>query len=256
MISSELLAGKVVFVSGGARGMGAAHVRRMAEEGARVHFGDITDELGEKYCAELYTVGLDVTYHHLDVTDSSNWAGVMASISEAEGRLDALVNNAGVLDLAGLDDATEESWRATLDVNQTGVFLGAKAALSLLRRAASPSIVNVSSIFGLVGATGYVAYTASKGAVTLLTKTLAFTYGPEGVRCNSIHPGYIDTPMLEEELSGLPAGSADAVIAQIPLRRFANPAEVSEIVVFLVSDRASYVSGAEIVIDGGLLAGR
>ena len=136
------------------------------------------------------------------------------------------------------------------------MFLGAKAALPLLRQAASPSIINVSSIFGLVGATGYVAYTASKGAVTLLTKSLAFTYGPERIRCNSIHPGYIDTPMLEEELSGLPAGAAEAVIAQIPLRRFANPAEVSEIVVFLASDRASYVSGAEIVIDGGLLAGR
>ncbi len=102
MTISEMLARKVVFVSGGARGMGAAHVRRMAEQGARVHFGDIADELGEKYCAELSAVGLDVTYHHLDVTDSSNWAGVMDSISEAEGRLDALVNNAGVLDLAGL----------------------------------------------------------------------------------------------------------------------------------------------------------
>jgi NAD(P)-dependent dehydrogenase (short-subunit alcohol dehydrogenase family) len=256
MSGSRLLLDKVVLVSGGARGMGAAHVRRMAEEGARVHFGDIADELGEKYCAELLGEQLNVIYHHLDVADAASWTGVMDGVAATEGRLDVLVNNAGVLDLAGLDDATEESWRRTIDVNQTGVFLGAKAALPLLRRAVAPSIVNVSSIFGLVGGTGYVAYTASKGAVTLMTKTLAFTYGPEGIRCNSIHPGYIDTPMLEEELAGLPAGSAEAVIDQIPLRRFARPEEVSEIVVFLASDRASYVSGAEVVIDGGLLAGR
>jgi NAD(P)-dependent dehydrogenase (short-subunit alcohol dehydrogenase family) len=253
---SQLLAGKVAFVSGGARGMGASHVRRMAEEGARVHFGDVSDDLGKQYCGELLDQGLDVAYHHLDVSDQDDWTAVMHEIAETDGRIDTLVNNAGVLDLAGLDDATEESWRRTIDVNQTGVFLGAKSALALLRRSESPSIVNVSSIFGLVGGTGYVAYTASKGAVTLLTKTLAFTYGPEGIRCNSIHPGYIQTPMLDEELAGLPEGSKEAVIAQIPLRRFARPEEVSEIVTFLASDRASYVSGAEIVIDGGLLAGR
>jgi NAD(P)-dependent dehydrogenase (short-subunit alcohol dehydrogenase family) len=256
MSISRLLPDKVVFVSGGAPGKGAAHLRRMAEEGARVHIGDNADELGEQYCAELRDKQLDVTYHHLDVADGASWARVMDTVNATDGRLDALVNNAGVLDLAGLDDATEESWRRTIDINQTGVFLGVKTALPLLRQAVSPSIVNVSSIFGLVGGTGYVAYTASKGAVTLMTKTLAFTYGPEGVRCNSIHPGYIDTPMLEEELAGLPVGSANSVIAQIPLRRFARPEEVSEIVAFLASDRASYMSGAEIVIDGGLLAGR
>ncbi len=162
MSESRLLIGKVVFVSGGARGMGAAHVRRMAEEGARVHFGDIADELGEKYCAELLGEQLNVTYHHLDVTDAASWTCAMDGVAATEGRLDVLVNNAGVLDLAGLDDATEESWRRTIDVNQTGVFLGARAALPLLRRAVAPSIVNVSSIFGLVGGTGYVAYTAPR----------------------------------------------------------------------------------------------
>ncbi|WP_199256571.1 SDR family NAD(P)-dependent oxidoreductase [Mycolicibacterium mengxianglii] len=251
-----MLGGKVIVVSGGARGMGAAHVRRLAEEGARVHFGDIEDDLGEKLCATLTSEGLDVVFHHLDVTDSESWQRIMTAVDESDSRVDALVNNAGILDMAGLDDATEHTWRRTIDVNQTSVFLGTKAALPLLRRSQSPSIINVSSIFGLVGGTGYIAYTASKGAVSTMTKSMAFTYGPEGVRCNSIHPGYIQTPMLDKELGELPAGSVETIHEQIPLRRFARADEVSEVVVFLASDRSSYVSGAEIVIDGGLLAGR
>lgn len=236
--------------------MGAAHVRRLAEEGARVHFGDIEDELGSKFCAQLTGEGLDVVFHHLDVTSSNSWRHVLGVVDDADGRIDALVNNAGILDMAGLDDSTETSWRRTIDVNQTGVFLGTKAALALLRRSPSPSIINISSIFGLVGAAGYIAYTASKGAVSTMTKSIAFTYGPEGLRCNSIHPGYIQTPMLDEELSALPDGSIEAIHQQIPLRRVARAEEVSEIVVFLASDRSSYVSGAEIIVDGGLLAGR
>lgn len=251
-----MLGSKVIVVSGGARGMGAAHVRRLAEEGARVHFGDIEDELGEKLCAQLSGEGLDVVFHHLDVTEMDSWQRVMATIDKSDHRVDALVNNAGILDMAGLDDATEDSWRRTIDVNQTSVFLGTKTALALLRRSSSPSIINVSSIFGLVGGAGYIAYTASKGAVSTMTKTMAFTYGPEGIRCNSIHPGYIQTPMLDEELAGLPDGAVATIHEQIPLRRFARAEEVSEVVVFLASDRSSYVSGAEIIIDGGLLAGR
>lgn len=251
-----MLGGKVIVVSGGARGMGAAHVRRLAEEGARVHFGDIEDELGEKLHAQLSGEGLDVVFHHLDVTESDSWQRVIAAVDESDHRIDALVNNAGILDMAGLDDATEHTWRRTIDVNQTSVFLGTKAALALLRRSPAPSIINVSSIFGLVGAAGYVAYTATKGAVSTMTKSIAFTYGPEGIRCNSIHPGYIQTPMLDEELAGLPEGAVASIHEQIPLRRFARAEEVSEVVVFLASDRSSYVSGAEIVIDGGLLAGR
>lgn len=236
--------------------MGAAHVRRLAEEGARVHVGDIEDELGEKLCARLSAEGHDVAFHHLDVTDSCSWQSVMTIIGESDGRVDVLVHNAGILDMAGLDEATEQTWRRTIDVNQTSVFLGTKAAMSLLRRSSSPSIINISSIFGLVGAMGYIAYTASKGAVSTMTKSMAFTYGPEGIRCNSIHPGYIQTPMLDAELSGLPDGAVSTIHAQIPLRRFARAEEVSEVVVFLASERSSYVSGAEIVVDGGLLAGR
>jgi NAD(P)-dependent dehydrogenase (short-subunit alcohol dehydrogenase family) len=250
------LDGKVALVSGGARGMGAEHVRRLAEEGAVVHFGDIQHELAENLAEQLQAKGLDVYAHDLDVTDSASWQRVMTSIASAHDCLDVLVNNAGILDMANLEDSTEQSWRRTLDINTTGVFLGAKTALPLLKRSPTPSIVNISSIFGIVAAEGYIAYTASKGAVTTMTKALACTYGPEGIRCNSVHPGYIQTAMLDEELGLLPDGTTAQLHGQIPLRRFAQAHEVSEVVVFLASDRASYVSGAEIVVDGGLLAGR
>lgn len=236
--------------------MGAAHVHRLASEGARVHFGDVDDELGKALGEQLVTEGLDVVFHHLDVTESDDWKRVVETVDDTDHRIDVLVNNAGILDMAGLDDATEDTWRRTIDVNQTGVFIGTKAALPLLRRGHGPSIINVSSIFGLVGGVGYIAYTASKGAVSTMTKSMAFTYGPEGIRCNSVHPGYIQTPMLDEELSGLPEGAVATIQEQIPLRRFARAEEVSEAVVFLASDRSSYISGSEIVIDGGLLAGR
>lgn len=256
MTNPPLLEGKVALVSGGARGMGAEHVRRLAEEGATVHFGDIRHDLASALAEQLGDKGLNVHAHQLDVTDSSSWQRITRVIGDSHGAVDVLVNNAGVLDMANLEDSTEESWRRTIDINQTGVFLGAKAALPLMRGSTAPSIINISSIFGIVAAEGYVAYAASKGAVTTLTKALAVTYGKFGIRCNSVHPGYIETPMLDEELRGLPDGTVETLYGQIPLRRFARADEVSEVVVFLASDRASYVSGAEIVVDGGLLAGR
>lgn len=248
--------GTVALVSGGARGMGAEHVRRLAEEGATVHFGDIQHELAATVAEQLRSKGLDVHAYNLDVTDSASWQQVATSIGSRHDCLDVLVNNAGVLDMANLEDSTEESWRRTLDINTTGVFLGAKTALPLLKRSQAPSIINISSIFGIVAAEGYIAYTASKGAVTTMTKALACTYGPHGIRCNSVHPGYIDTAMLDDELRQLPENTPELLRGQIPLRRFARAEEVSEVVVFLASERASYISGAEIVVDGGLLAGR
>jgi NAD(P)-dependent dehydrogenase (short-subunit alcohol dehydrogenase family) len=253
---SNRLADKVVFVSGGARGMGAAHVRRFAEEGAVVHFGDIEDALGKELEDTLRKRGLETTYHHLDVTESAPWDEVMRTIADGHGRLDVLVNNAGIIDMDKLEDQTDEHWQRVIAVNQTGVFKGARAALPLLRRSSAAAIVNISSIFGLVGADGYFAYIAAKGSVTTMTKAMAVSYGPEGIRCNSVHPGYIQTPMLDEELKGLGEGASEAIHQQIPLRRFSRAEEVSEVVVFLASDAASYVTGAELLVDGGLLAGR
>lgn len=256
MTNPPILEGKVVLLSGGARGMGAEHVRRLAEEGATVHFGDVQFELAVTLAEQLAGKGLDVHAHELDVTDSGSWQRITESIAADHDAIDVLVNNAGVLDMANLEDSTEDTWRRTVDVNQTGVFLGAKTVLPMMKQSAAPSMINISSIFGIIAADGYIAYTASKGAVTTMTKALAVTYGKYGIRCNSVHPGYIETPMLDEELKGLPEGTIESLHGQIPLRRFARADEVSEIVVFLASDRASYVSGAEIVVDGGLLAGR
>ncbi|MBO0678372.1 glucose 1-dehydrogenase [Mycolicibacterium sp. S2-37] len=250
------LAGKIAFVSGGARGMGASHVRRLAEGGATVHFGDIEDALGKDLEDALRASGLDVSFHHLDVTESASWNEVMGRIATGHGRLDVLVNNAGIIDMDRLEDQTDEHWQRVIEVNQTGVFKGSRAALPLLRNSAAASVVNISSIFGLVGADGYFAYIASKGAITTMTKSMAVSYGPEGIRCNSVHPGYIQTPMLDEELEGLGEGASEAIHQQIPLRRFSRAEEVSEVVAFLASDAASYVTGAELLVDGGLLAGR
>lgn len=250
------LAGKIAFVSGGARGMGASHVRRLAEDGATVHFGDVEDALGTDLEDALRASGLAVSFHHLDVTESASWNEVMGTIAEGHGRLDVLVNNAGIIDMEKLEDQTDEHWQRVIAVNQTGVFKGSRAALPLLRNSAAASVVNISSIFGLVGADGYFAYIASKGAITTMTKSMAVSYGPEGIRCNSVHPGYIQTPMLDEELKGLGEGASDAIHQQIPLRRFSRAEEVSEVVAFLASDAASYITGAELLVDGGLLAGR
>lgn len=250
------VAGKVILVSGGASGMGAAHVNRLAEEGATVYLADRDVERGNQLTAELAARKLDVRFVELDVTDETGWRTVAARIGDEQGRLDVLIHNAGVLSLSSPEEASDEEWDRTIAINQTGIFRGTRALMPLVRLGRSPSIINISSIFGLIGAVGYIAYMASKGAVTLMTKSMAATYGPEGIRCNSVHPGYISTPMLEQELRGLPEGSAEAIHGQIPLRRFAGPGEVSAAVLFLASDEASYVTGAEIVVDGGLLSCR
>ncbi|MBY0558552.1 glucose 1-dehydrogenase [Hyphomicrobium sp.] len=250
------VAGKIILVSGGASGMGAAHVTRLSEEGGTVYLADRDVERGKQLAAELAARQLDVRFVELDVTDETSWRAVASLITNEKGRLDVLIHNAGVLSLSSPEEATDEEWERTIAINQTGIFRGTRALMPLVRLGRSPSIINISSIFGLIGAAGYFAYMASKGAVTLMTKSMAATYGPEGIRCNSVHPGYISTPMLEQEMRGLPAGSAEAIHGQIPLRRFADPSEVSAAVLFLASDEASYVSGAEIVVDGGLLCCR
>ncbi|KAI9034295.1 short-chain dehydrogenase/reductase SDR [Hyaloraphidium curvatum] len=255
MSVSSRLGGKVALVSGGARGMGAAHVRKLAQHGAKVVFGDILTELGSKHEAELRAQGLDVRFVKLDVTRAEDWEAAVAACKDWGG-VDVLVNNAGILEMRDAVELDEQGWQRTMDVNAKGVWLGMKHCVPNMKEKGKGSIINVSSIYGLIGAEGYLAYTASKGAVTLMTKSACETYGPLGIRTNSIHPGAIDTDMLAEEVRLLPPGGLQRFIDSTPLRRLAAPEEVSNCVLFLASDESSYVSGAELTVDGGLLAAR
>jgi len=243
---SGRLAGKRALISGGARGQGAAHGRRLADEGAAVLLADILDELGEAHVRELRAAGHDAHYLHLDVTDPRDWTAAVDAAEERFGHLDVLVNNAGVVRVAPVVDETDDGWRTTMAVNATGVFYGMRAAIPALRRADGGSIVNIASIYGPVGAPGYVAYTASKGAVIAMTKVAALEHAQHGIRVNAICPGPVRTPMSEEE--------GDASVDITPLRRRAEPGEISAAVAFLASDDAVDVTGAELAVDGGYLA--
>ena len=254
-VSQGRLAGRVGIVTGAAGGMGSAHVLRLAAEGATV-IGAYRDVDGLARLADRATDGGRIHTARLHVSSSADWLELLDTVDADHGRLDFLVNNAGVLQLSDAIECGEDEWQRTVDVNQKGVFLGLKHAVPLMRATGGGSIVNVSSIYGLVGAVGYVAYTASKGAVTLMTKSAAATYGPDNIRVNSIHPGVIHTAMLDAELAGLPESALDDFLAATPLRRGGMPEEVSGCVAFLVSDDSSFVSGAELVVDGGLLAVR
>jgi len=245
------LAGKVALISGGARGQGSAHGKVFAEEGASVVLGDVRDVLGESEAHKLRDNGLNVTYVHLDVSRAADWQAAVSFAEQTYGKLDVLVNNAGIVgSMAGVTDETEDAWATTIGVNQTGVWLGMKHAIPAMRRAGGGAIVNTCSIWGMVGAETYIAYQASKGAVQLMTKSAALTYVRENIRVNSVCPGLVMTPLAEEEGEE----SNNAVIAATPMGRGAQAEEISWGVLYLVSDEASYVTGTELVIDGGFLA--
>jgi 3alpha(or 20beta)-hydroxysteroid dehydrogenase len=240
------LAGKTALISGGARGQGAAHARRLAQDGASVVFGDILVDGGEAHADALRSEGHAAHFLRLDVTSPLDWATAVSEAEERFGRLDVLVNNAGVVRVAALLDETDDGWATTMAVNSTGVFYGMRAAIPALRRAGGGSIVNVASIYGPVGAPHYVAYAASKGAVIAMTKVAALEHAHEGIRVNAICPGPVRSPMSAQE--------GDASVDITPLRRRAEPDEISSFVSYLASDDAAYITGAELAIDGGYLA--
>ncbi len=251
------LEGKVVLISGGARGMGATEARMFSGEGAKVVFGDILDDLGRRVEAEIREMGGEVTYVHLDVTSSADWQRAVETAESMYGRLDVLVNNAGVTvrsnTMESLDEVTEEEWDRVMGINAKGVFLGTKYAVPAMRRAGGGSIVNISSIAGLLGVfTRSYAYSASKGAVRTFTKVTAIQHAKEGIRANSVHPGMIDTPLAREWLSD-PARLAE-MTEDIPLHKIGEPEDIAYGVLYLASDESSFVTGAELVIDGGLTA--
>lgn len=240
---AQRLAGKVALISGGARGMGASHARAMVAEGAKVMIADLLDEEGAAVAAEL---GDAARYLHLDVTDPDGWAAAVAATLGAFGRLNVVVNNAGIINVGTVEDYDLTDWQRIIDINLTGVFLGMRASVKAMRDSGGGSIINISSIEGLAGTAMTHGYTAAKFGVRGITKSAALELGQWGIRVNSVHPGLIRTPMI----TGVPED-----IFQTALGRAADPIEVSNLVVYLASDESSYSTGSEFVVDGGTVAG-
>ncbi|QIS02616.1 glucose 1-dehydrogenase [Nocardia brasiliensis] len=237
------LSGKVALISGGARGMGAAHARALVAEDARVVLGDVLDEEGTAVAKEL---GDAATYVHLDVREPDEWQSAVAEAVQRYGALNVLVNNAGIANGNLLVDFDLAEWQRIIDINLTGTFLGMRAATPAMIEAGGGSIINISSVEGMRGSPGLHGYVASKFAVRGLTKSTALELAQYKIRVNSVHPGLITTPMTE----GIPAE-----FLQIPLGRAAEASEVAALITFLASDESSYSTGAEFVIDGGLTVG-
>ena len=247
------LAGNVALISGGARGQGATEAQLFCREDAKVVFGDVRDDDGRKVEAEIHAAGGEATYVHLNVTSEADWKAAVDTAVRRYGKLDILVNNAGILIRKGIEETTEDDWDRIMAVNVKGVFLGTKYAIPALRQAGGGSIINISSTAGLVGSPyGSSAYTATKGAVRLFTKSTAVQHAKDKIRCNSVHPGPIDTEMLHSAISDPEA--LQRRLQRVPLGRMGTVAEVVAAVLYLASDDSSYVSGSELVIDGGALA--
>jgi len=247
------LDGKVALISGGARGQGATETTMFVREGAKVVFGDVLDEEGRKVEAEVRAAGGEATYVHLNVTSEADWQAAVETAERRYGKVDVLVNNAGILIRKSIEETTAEDWDRIMAVNVKGVFLGTRAAIPAMRRAGGGSIINISSTAGLVGSPyGSSAYTATKGAVRLFTKATAIQHAKDRIRCNSVHPGPIETDMLRDTLS-------DPVLREerlnrVPLHRIGRVEDVAYGVLYLASDESSFVTGSELVIDGGSTA--
>jgi 3alpha(or 20beta)-hydroxysteroid dehydrogenase len=237
---------KVALITGGARGQGAAEAELFAAEGATVYITDVLDDVGQETADRL---GDAVTFLHHDVTSESDWAAVVGAVVEAQGRVDALVNNAGVFEWAPALDTDLDLWNRVIAINQTGVFLGIREGGKAMKEQGSGSIVNISSIAGMTGVGPAHAYAASKWAVRGMTKSAAQELTPHGVRVNSVHPGYIDTDMLRNV-----GQDPEAIGKRAPIGRVAEADEVARLVLFLASDDSSYCSGHEFVVDGALTA--
>ena len=240
---ADRLTGKVALISGGARGMGESHARAMVAQGAKVVIGDLLDEAGETLAAEL---GGAVTYVHLDVTDRDQWAAAVSTALDRHGALNVLVNNAGIAPPGAIGRCTPKQWDKILATNLTGTFNGITAALEPLKASAPSSIINVSSTAGLQGYGQLLGYCASKFGVTGLTKSVALELAADDVRCNSVHPGAVATPMT---------AGIDASQKHVAMGRVGRPEELSNLIVFLASDESSFSTGAEFIADGGETAG-
>jgi NAD(P)-dependent dehydrogenase (short-subunit alcohol dehydrogenase family) len=246
------LDGKVALVTGGASGIGRATAQRLATEGVSVVVTDIQDDMGEQVAAGIRDTGGRAVYFHHDVAQEDEWTAVIRQTLDEFGRLDVLVNNAGIGDLAAIEETTIADYDRTIAITQTSVFLGMKAAADALKQSANASVINVSSIFGASGGFGTSpAYHAAKGAVRLMTKNIALRWATQGVRVNSVHPGFIATPILDQAMG---TEVEDAMVAMTPMERLGRPEEVAAAITFLASDDASFMTGSEVYIDGGYTA--
>ena len=246
------LENKVALISGGARGMGAVEAKLFTTEGAKVVIGDVLAEDGRRTEAEINEAGGECLFVPLDVTNEAAWQDAVQAAVRRFGKLDILVNNAGIYRTERVEEVSEELWDLVMGINAKGVFLGTKHAIPEMRNAGGGSIVNISSVAGLVGDHISAAYASSKGAVRLLTKSTAIQYAKEGIRCNSVHPGTIETPMTADMLVD-PQYRQDRM-ERTPLQRLGPAQDVPYGVLYLASDESSFVNGSELVIDGGRTA--
>ena len=243
---------KVALISGGARGIGAQVAKLLAREGAKVVIGDILETEGRQTEAEVNEIGGKCLFVRLDVTSEADWERAVAEAVTRFGKLDILVNNAAIALIRDLEYISEAQWDSVMGINAKGVFLGTKAAIPAMRNAGGGSIVNISSIAALVGGANS-AYSASKGAVRLLTKSTAIQYAAQGIRANSVHPGMIETPLSLSLVLNTQEAREQAA-ARCPLGRLGQPEDIAFGVLFLASDESSFMTGSELVIDGGLIA--
>jgi len=241
--------GKVALISGGARGQGEAEARLFVAEGASVVIGDVLVDDGRSVAEDL---GDACEFVELDVTDPASWDGAVATATSRFGGLDVLVNNAGIAGFTPIIDGDVDEYRRVIDVNQLGVYLGMRSSAPAMRERGGGSIVNISSIDGLIGMPYVSAYVSSKFAVRGMTKVAALELARHGIRVNSVHPGYIDTAMVREPMG---AEFADALVGDVPLRRLGTTTDIAELVLYLATDVSSYCTGSEFVIDGGVTAG-
>ncbi len=247
------LQGKVAIISGGSRGMGAVEAALFAKEGAKVVVGDVREEEGRSLVEKITREGGDAVFVRLDVTSETDWEAAVSEAANRYGKLNVLVNNAGVSARGSIEETTVADWDRVMDINAKGVFLGTRQAIPEMRKAGGGSIINISSQLGLVGMNeSSPQYQASKGAVRLFTKSAAIQYASEGIRVNSVHPGPIATPMTEARRSD--AAVHQLMVSRIPLGRYGESEDVAYGVLYLASDEASFVTGSELVIDGGWTA--